>query len=219
MKLFTNTNSEQTKYRCLIGSIIALEGLIGAGKSTLGLCLETYLKKIGINARFFPEYVCEPLLDQYIKNMSKYAYSFQIIMLQKRLEIYNQAHQFALAGGISIVDRSLIGDYTFAHMQHTNGYISNLEMNVYMQIMNKENLIEPSVVIYLKCDPQIAYQRMINRGNVGERNGYSLEYFQNLNESYQETIQGSSHTILTIDWNQSRETDSKMATDILDSLR
>ena len=218
MKLFTSVNPDQDKYRRLAGSIITLEGLIGVGKSTLGLLLEKYLNCIGINTKFFPEYICEPLLNQYIGNMDKYAYSFQIIMLQKRLDIYQRAHEYALGGGIAIVDRSLIGDYTFAKMQHKNGSISDSEMDVYTQIMKNEKTIEPTYILYLDCQPQTAFTRMISRGNQGEQDGYKLEYFEDLKRIYFEVIEDSDHTIHIIDWNQNQKVEQDQVKYVLDQI-
>lgn len=221
MKLFTDSNLDQTKYRCLPGSIITLEGLIGAGKSTLGIALESYLKSIGLEAKFFPEYVCKPLLNQYIANMPKYAYPFQIIMLQKRFEIYHRAHEYSLTGGIAIVDRSLIGDYTFAKMQHDSGHISDSEMEVYLEIMRGEKTIEPTSIIYLDCKPDIAFNRMINRGIISEQNGYQLKYFIELNTAYQNTLEETAHNIIRIDWNEKRSTEDprELSKPILDKIR
>ena len=219
MKVFSITNLEQTKYRCLAGSIITLEGLIGVGKSTLGISLENYLNKIGIKARFFPEYLCEPLLKQYISDMKKYSYSFQIIMLQKRLEIYQKAHQYSLTGGIAIVDRSLIGDYTFAKMQNQAGFISSEEMEVYLSIMNQEITIEPTNIIFLDCLPEVAYQRMIGRGNQAEKKGYSIDYFEKLSEAYQKTLKKTFHKVTKIDWNFPLENNEGISKIVLDKLK
>ena len=79
--MFQSRHPLYDTYRPLIGSSILLEGSIGVGKSTVGKSLEKFFKNIGLKARFYPEYVNEPLLNQYISDMNKYAYSFQLIML------------------------------------------------------------------------------------------------------------------------------------------
>ena len=83
------------KYESLRYGIYTIEGIIGVGKTTLGKSLEKFLNERGIKTKFYPEYVNKDLLDQYIKNMKQYAYSFQLVMLFKRLEIYREAVRFS----------------------------------------------------------------------------------------------------------------------------
>ena len=220
MKVFTQKNQAQTRYRCLIGSIVCIEGLIGVGKSTLGLSLEEYFNSIGIKCKFFPEYLCKPLLDQYISDMKKYAYPFQVIMLIQRLNIYNQAHAYSLSGGISIIDRSLMGDFTFAKMQRDNDNITQSEFETYARIMYSENTIEPNAILYLNCQPEVAFDRMMKRGISSEMNGYTLDYFKQLDNSYIKCINNCDHNIIKVDWNEDRDTQSKtLAIEIIEQLR
>lgn len=168
----------------LIGSSITIEGVIGAGKTTLGLALEKYLNEIGLRAKFFPEFVNLDLLGQYLSNMNRYAYPFQMFMLLKRLEIYREAERFRETGGIAIIDRSLIGDLAFMLMQHTNGNITDQEKAVYESVFIQESPPCPGVCIYLQCTSRQAMDRIIKRGREGEADAYTLEYLENLANRY-----------------------------------
>lgn len=201
MELFKTHPAEYYQYRRLRGSIIALEGLISAGKTTLGKHIESYLNGINIPCRFFPEYVNPDLLDQFIKNMKKYAYSFQMIMLCKRIEIYRQALEFSKLGGVAIIDRSLWGDMTFAKMQHRQGNISDEEWDCYCSMVKHEIMIEPDVMIYLDCNIETSMARLKNRGNRNEVNGYSSEYLKTLDDTYKEEFQKWKHSLIVMDWN------------------
>lgn len=177
-------NSLYRQYSKFIGYVVSIEGLIGAGKSTLGQSLEKFFKSIGINAKFFPEYKNIKLLNQYISNMTKYAYSFQSVMLSKRLEIYRMASEFAAKGGVAIIDRSIIGDITFARMQVSMGNITPEEYQVYESIIEEENILEPNLTIYLDVCIDTVMRRIQKRGIESEISGYSKEYIQTLNENY-----------------------------------
>ncbi len=200
--MFTDPNYHQGKYRMLVGHMIVIEGIIGVGKSTLGQSLERFLQSIGIKAKFFPEFMSKPLLDQYIEKMEKYAYPFQIIMLRERIHIYHQAHQFSLSGGISIIDRSVFGDYTFAKMQYQNGLISDDEFKIYSQILRDEKLIEPNIIVYLDVSPAVAFKRMLNRGIKSEKEGYTIDYFTKLHQCYYSTIEQVKCPIIKVDWSK-----------------
>ncbi len=152
------------KYRCLVGSVITIEGTIGVGKTTLGKSLEKYLNDVcGLRAKFYPENVPQELLKLFISNIrsntfsssvgsdslpnndgifpesirsfdddrfgtkNPYAFVIQLIMLQNRHQTYKEAFDEANKGTIVIVDRSLVGDYTFASMHKKDGNIDSKE--------------------------------------------------------------------------------------------
>ena len=200
------------RYKCLFGSVIVLEGNIGVGKTTAGASMVIYLNSIGLRAKFFPEPVCLPLLNQYQKNMKKYAYSFQIIMAKERIQIYKDAWKFAKKGGISIIDRSLMGDYTFALMQYEKGFFTDSEWNVYLKLLEHDRKFDPDFILYLECTPEKAYERMIDRGRPGEKEGYTLEYFQDLNEAYEKSLNTISGNIGRLNWNDDLKVKIKLST-------
>src|SRR4051812_7244364 len=114
--MFAERSALYCRFKSLKCGVFTIEGIIGVGKTTLGRSLEKMLNDNGIATKFFPEYVNKDLLGQYIGNMHRYAYSFQLIMLCKRIEIYREAERFAATGGVAIIDRSIVGDMTFALM-------------------------------------------------------------------------------------------------------
>lgn len=75
---FEAHSAEYTKYSKLRGSIICVEGIISAGKTTLGKNLAKYLNEIGIKAEFYQEFVDESLLQLFYANPEKYAFAFQV---------------------------------------------------------------------------------------------------------------------------------------------
>lgn len=81
--MFTNRHPMYEKLRSLKGGIYIIEWIIGIGKTTLGTSLENYLNNIGLKCKFYKEYYNEDLLNQFIGDMKKYAYFFQMMMAVK----------------------------------------------------------------------------------------------------------------------------------------
>jgi len=214
------TISYDRKFAALRGSLITLEGLIGIGKTTLGRALASYLISRGLQARFYPEYVNEEFLRGYINDMKKYSFSFQLFMLQKRIEIYREARKFAQEGGIAIIDRSINGDYTFALMQHRKGFFDEEEWNIYRSILRKEELPEPTLTIYLMCSPETSLRRVVKRGIRSEIQGYSLDYMNELHQAYIRTIQESiQHPLLELDWDTDRSINEETIEETLEIIK
>lgn len=202
MELFQSHPSEYYTYRHLRGSVIAIEGVISVGKTTLGNKLVDFFNGIGLTARFYTEYVNPELLQQFISNMPKYSYSFQMIMLCKRIETYRQALEFSKTGGIAILDRSLLGDRTFALMAHENGHISDAEWECYLSMVKHEIMMEPDWILFLDCEVETAMSRIRKRGNQDEITGYSRQYLEKLNEMYHKAMDSTSQRVVKMDWNR-----------------
>ena len=202
---FQPLSNEVRKWNCLKGNIITLEGLIGVGKSTAGRSITNYLSGLGFDVVFFPEFMHKPLLEQYLQNMSKYAYSFQVIMVRERLRIYEKAQEVANRGGVAIVDRSLIGDIAFAVMQLQDEIISYSEFEVYISLISEAKITEPTVTLYLECGANEAFQRMVNRNHSKEVDSYQLEYFQKLERAYQETLKEATPPMVKVNWNSPKQ--------------
>ena len=200
--MFASRHPDYFTLSRLRGSVLTLEGLIACGKSTAGKSLEGYFLRAGVNAKFFPEYTNSLLLEQYISNMKKYAYSFQLFMLCKRISIYQEAELFSRGGGVAIIDRSILGDMTFARMQHEESFISDKEWEIYQEVMRQEIKLVPYANIFLKCTPENSLRRVSLRGNIAEIKGYNVEYMEKLATAYEKTLSECTnvpHVIL--DWN------------------
>jgi deoxyadenosine/deoxycytidine kinase len=195
-------NQERRKYAFLQGSVIVLEGLIGVGKTTLGLSMQKYLSSLGFSVEWIPENIPKSLLKLYTTDMKKYAFPFQVIVARDRKTILEQAQEMRKSGKIVIIDRCLLGDYTFALMQKRKRFFSNEEFEVYRGLV-KTDAPPPDFTIFLSVPPEVAFERMKKRGNSDEINGYTLEYFKELDKSYREVFEWAEH--ISINWMTSRE--------------
>jgi deoxyadenosine/deoxycytidine kinase len=202
--MFSDRHPMYEKLRMLKGGIYIIEGIIGVGKTTLGNSLEYYLNSVGLKCKFYKEYFNENLLNQFIGDMKSYAYFFQMMMLVKRIEIYKEAEEFSKLGGISFIDRSLIGDMTFAKMHYINKNISEDEWKIYNNFIKDEKLLVPSSCIYLKCNTETSINRIKNRGLISEINGYNMDYITKLKDMYDDVISSTTNVkIVSLNWDKS----------------
>lgn len=183
--MFSSYHELYPVFRQLRNTTILIDGIIGVGKSTLGKSLEQFLNGIGIPSKFYGEYVNPRLLSQYISDMKKYAYTFQMVMLTRRFEIYRDAKRFASSGGVSIIDRNLLGDYAFAYMQYKKGNITEEEWKIYTDMYRLENVDQPDYVLFLDCGTETALRRTRRRG-VDSESSYTLQYFEDVKKSYED---------------------------------
>ncbi|AJW73054.1 deoxynucleoside kinase [Borrelia hermsii] len=159
--------------------MIVIEGLIGAGKTTLGHVLSKEF-----NIPFYSELNNEFtlfMLDKFYKDKSRWAFSVQINFLNERFKLIKAI--FKTKGGI--LDRSIYGDRVFASLLNESGYISNAECRIYFDLL--DNMLEhsqrPVLMIYLDCSVDEAERRIKNRNRSFET-GIPREYLEGLNEKY-----------------------------------
>lgn len=222
--MFTSRHPLYEKYKSLKGGRFTIEGIIGVGKTTFGKSAEAFLNSIGLSAKFYPEYVNKDMLAQYIADMKKYAYAFQMVMLCKRIEIYREAERFAATGGIALIDRSLIGDMTFAKMQKDNGNFTEDEWRIYLSFIRQETQLTPTASLYLRCTPVTSMDRVAQRGIEAEVKGYTIGYMNQLHAAYEKSILECSNVKhIYLDWNNSTPIENESLSDnaiclILDKL-
>jgi deoxyadenosine/deoxycytidine kinase len=215
---FKAINPNLRKYGSAVrGKVLIVEGLISAGKSTAGIEIHAYVQELGIPCKFFPEPLIPELLELFLSDQKKYAFSFQLTMLVKRQAIYREAHKYAMQGYFCIIDRSLYGDYCFALMHKNRGNISETpslnssidsevpsEWKSYLSVLHSEEFEHPDYVIYLEVSADTAIKRCIQRDRKGEKK-YDRAYFQELCDVYRNVIPASpAKNFLVVDWNEDR---------------
>lgn len=189
--------------RHLRGAIILVEGIIGAGKSTLSTRLHSFLSEVGIPSLLLEEEVNPLMLNLFLSDMKKYAFAFQMTMLVQRQKIYMRACEFARRdNGVAIVDRSLLGDWAFAMMHNDKGNISDSEYAAYESIMSSTTLPQPSNILYLEVTPEVALQRIQSRNRNGETSAYDLQYLYELDMNYKVAMEESRIPVHYINWNK-----------------
>lgn len=155
---------------------IALEGVIGIGKTSLARLL---VKKLGGTPVL--EVVEEnPFLVKFYEDRKSYAFQTQIFFLLSR---YKQLKHFLQ---MDLFYERLISDYLFEKdkiFAYLN--LSDNELILYehiIQLMVKE-IPKPDLVVYLQANPDTIMARIKERDRPYER-GISKEYIEDLNEAY-----------------------------------
>ena len=167
------------------GLVVAIEGLIGAGKSTLtnNLCQLC-------NYTAFNEPVeSNPFLVDYYKDPNRWAYAMQVNLLWERFRMFQEANYRALRGEVCIADRSIYGDAAFALVQYKDRYFTEKEFKSYktMHETIQPLLPYPDLIIWLELSPEETMERIRKRSRECESN-IPIEYLQNLHEAYQNVL-------------------------------
>lgn len=160
---------------------IAIEGLIGAGKSTLSKKLSEDLGWM-----LLPEPVDEnPVLPLFYQDTKRWAFPMQIQMLHHR---YRQQQVAAHSHVPCILDRSLPGDRAFAKLQTKYGNIHPMEWSIYESCYESMSAVRPPfLLIYLAVDPEVALGRVYQRAR-GVEVGIKLEYLRDLHAEYEALV-------------------------------
>lgn len=161
---------------------LAIEGLIGAGKSTLSKRLADDL-----GWWLLPEPVDEnPVLPLFYEDPKRWAFPMQINMLHHR---YRQQQVAAHSHVQCLLDRSLPGDRVFAKLQTKYGNIHPMEWKIYESCYDSMSAIRPPfMLVYLGVDPEVALARVYQRARGVEVN-LKLDYLQDLHREYEALIQ------------------------------
>lgn len=173
---------------------IAIEGVIGVGKTTLARLLQPAFDS-EILLEVFEE---NPFLSDFYSDRERYAFQTQIFFLLSRYHQQRRAVPEILASG-----RPLISDYTFAKdALFASINLRNDELTVYHQVHEAlaEKITLPDLLVYLRASTDTLMRRIATRDRSYER---SMErgYIQQLNDAYEEFFSKpyENTPVLTID--------------------
>src|SRR5512136_2937983 len=157
---------------------IAIEGVIGVGKTTLARLLRPMLEA-EILLEIFEE---NPFLSDFYADRERYAFQTQIFFLLSRY--HQQRRTVAELLGQS---ENVIADYTFekdALFARINLKGDELEMYYRVHEALAEKIIPPDLIIYLRASTEVLMQRIASRDRPYERNMESA-YIEELNQAYE----------------------------------
>jgi len=169
---------------------IAIEGVIGAGKTSLAHLLQ---QKIG--GRLFLEVFEEnPFLEDFYRDPEHYAFQTQIFFLLSRYRQQEEIQQYDLFEKRIISDYMFVKDRIFATLN-----LNEKEMTLYNMLARilEKRVIKPDLAIYLKASTKRLMQNIRKRGRSYERN-IKEEYIEALNRLYDEFFWNYSATPLLI---------------------
>jgi deoxyadenosine/deoxycytidine kinase len=198
--------------------VIIVEGIIGAGKSSitreLGVALD---KNTLVLLEPDEKDSLNPYLSRFYEDPERWALTMQVHLLQTRYRMHLQAQWHAMNGyGYAILDRSYFGDTAFARLQLQNETMSQDEFNTYKSIYHAmtASVLLPNVCIRLLVSPKISLKRINKRKQIqtGRRceSVITLDYLQALDHEIQHMIdvlakQGV--TIIDVPWDEDRSSE------------
>lgn len=156
---------------------IAIEGVIGVGKTTLARLLQPVLKS-RLLLEIFEE---NPFLSNFYADRQRYAFQTQIFFLLSRYHQQRRAVPEILQSG-----DNLIADYTFekdALFAGINLQGDELEMYYRVHEALAEKIPLPDLMVYLYADTDALMQRISQRDRPYERN-MERGYIEQLAQAY-----------------------------------
>lgn len=180
---------------------IAVEGVIGVGKTTLARLLQPSFQS-ALLLEVFEE---NPFLSDFYSDRQRYAFQTQIFFLLSR---YYQQRR-SVPGYLSQYGH-LISDYTFdkdSIFARIN--LNGDELDMYYRVHEAlaEKIPNPDLIVYLRADTEVLMQRIALRDRSYERY-MEHSYIDQLNSAYEEYFGGlrmgskpEAPQILTIDTN------------------
>lgn len=173
---------------------IAIEGVIGVGKTTLARLLQPAFDA-ALLLEVFEE---NPFLSDFYVDRERYAFQTQIFFLLSRY------HQQRRAVGELLAEKAnLLSDYTFekdALFARINLTGDELEMYYRVHGALAEKIIRPDLMLYLRASTDTLMARIIFRDRPYERN-MERDYIHQLNLTYESFFsdQNLDSVVLTID--------------------
>ena len=155
---------------------IVVEGVIGAGKTSLSRMLSERLQ-----ARLLLEEVEEnPFLKDFYTDRSRYAFQTQMHFLFSRYQQQRELRQQDLFREKTVSDYLFQKDRIFANLN-----LSDKELSLYEKVVSwlELEVTRPDVVVYLQAGTDTLLERVARRGRPFERD-MDRDYMQALNEAY-----------------------------------
>jgi len=157
---------------------VAIEGVIGVGKTSLAHLLEELL-----NAKLVMEKFDEnPFLPDFYLDPERYAFQTQLFFLLSRYRQQQELRQTEVFHKLVISDYMFVKDRLFASLN-----LDDKEMSLYDSVAKilEKNILNPDLVIYLQAETPKLMERITLRGRDFEKN-MSPDYIDALNQVYNE---------------------------------
>lgn len=155
---------------------IAIEGVIGAGKTTLAQKLS---EKLEANC-IFENFEINPFLEKFYNDRSKYAFQTQMFFLINRFKQQQDLFQENLFSEYLITDYIFEKDQIFAYAN-----LKGEDLKLYETIfpMLHKNLRKPDLVVYLQSSVDRLMENIKRRNRKIERN-LTRSYIEELSDAY-----------------------------------
>ncbi len=169
---------------------LAIEGVIGAGKTSLAEKLSEWYGAYLIR-EIFEE---NPFLADFYKDRQRFAFQTQIFFLISRFKQQESLRQYDLFHNKIISDYIFQKDRIFATLN-----LSEAEMKLYDSIarLMEKQIVKPDFIIYLKCSTERLMFNIYKRGREIEKD-MDENYIDQLNRLYNNFFQYYESTNLIV---------------------
>ncbi len=157
-------------------SYIAIEGVIGVGKTTLAKIIA---ERIGAKVKL-EEVEQNPFLSKFYEDMRGYAFQTQIFFLLSRYRQQIELKQVDLFSNRVVSDYIFSKDRIFAYINLTDDELMLYEK--LFEVLGKD-VPSPDIVIYLQASTDVLMERIRKRGRPFEQN-MPRDYIETLNRAY-----------------------------------
>jgi deoxyadenosine/deoxycytidine kinase len=144
------------------GRYVAIEGVIGVGKTSLARLLSERL-----NAKLIlEEPEANPFLEDFYKDPRRYAFQTQMFFLVSRYQDLKERAQ------ADLFHEGIVSDYLFQKDRiFANINLSDRELQLYDRVapLLEADLSRPDLVVYLQANPDVLMRRIEQRGRPYEK--------------------------------------------------
>lgn len=173
---------------------VAIEGVIGVGKTTLARLLKPELG----GEVLLEEFEENPFLSDFYADKARHAFQTQIFFLLSRYRQQVATVPPAMKHGPVIADYTYAKDSLFAHLN-----LSGDELTMYERVHSAlgEKIPKPDLLVFLRADLDVLMGRIAARDRPYERN-MDPDYIEQLRIAYEEFVRTYDETpLLIIDTN------------------
>ena len=195
---------------------IAIAGNIGSGKTTLTKMLA---QRYGWTPRFEPV-DNNPYLDNFYRDMNRWAFNLQIYFLNKR---FKEVVEIANSTETIIQDRTIFEDARiFAPNLHDQGFMSDRDFQNYSDLFDlMMSLVKlPQLMIYIRSSIPTLVKHIEKRGRTFEKS-IRIDYLTGLQERYENWIKNYKGELIIIDGDnisfEDTPEDFRKVTDMIDA--
>ena len=169
---------------------IAIEGVLGAGKTSLAKKLA---EKMNANL-ILEEFETNPFLAKFYDDRKRYAFQTQMFFLVNRFKQQQELNQDDLFSEFIVSDYIFATDNIFAYMN-----LSGDELKLYEALfpLLQRDLRKPDLVIYLQASPDRLMYNIKKRNRKIEKN-IAKSYIEELSEAYNDFFFRYTNTPLLI---------------------
>jgi deoxyguanosine kinase len=171
---------------------IAIEGVIGIGKTTLARLLQPFFPHTTVLLELFEE---NPFLADFYQNRAQYAFQTQIFFLLSRYHQQHEAVPAALQHGFLVSDYTFAKDELFAWLN-----LKDDELAMYGRVHAAlgDKIPKPDLIVYLQADHDVVMRRIAQRDRSYERD-MDPAYIRQLAAAYEAWITNLQDTaVLTL---------------------